>query len=86
MQAIYGFYWDCGGQGYVEGYFVADSTEIAKALGEGVNLGEVLGKHSDIYGELEDADLKMVSKDENDIEVFQRLFPDGMGYNPLDYI
>jgi hypothetical protein len=85
MKAIYKFYWDCGRQGYLSGIFVADKNEVENAIGQRLYFGEVLGKHSEVYGELEASDLEMVSDSPSDIEVFERLDLTS-GRNPLNYL
>lgn len=85
MKGIYSFYWDCGRVGSVSGLFVAESADIAKAIGKQVYLGEVLGKHSEIYGSLDEPDVTLKSDAPADVEFFERLDL-VTGYNPLEYI
>lgn len=88
MKAIYEFYWDCGSMGDVEGLFVADIEDVEKAIGREVYFGEILGKHSEVYGVLELNDLAMKTEDQAFIEKFEsimgKLF--SSGYNPLHYL
>ena len=69
-----------------EGLFVADEADVAAAMGKQVWLGSLEGKHSEVYGDLEECDLKVITDDPAFIEQFERLFPGGFGINPLDYI
>ena len=85
MKAIYEFYWDCGRQGFLEGLFIADSDEVKEAIGKKVHFGEALGKHSEIYGELEELDIVLVTDDPVAINVVER-YELTKGYNPLNYI
>lgn len=85
MKTLYKFYWDCGRQGYLEGLFVAESEAVEKAIGKDVYFGEKLGKHSEIYGPLEEKDLTILTTDLEFIEKFEALGC-GSGYNPLDYL
>lgn len=87
MKAIYEFYWDCGRMGELTGLFIADISEIDKLIGEEIYFGEVLGKHSEIYGELEEKDLTIKSKDQEFIQEFESIMGEGTisGYNPLNY-
>lgn len=85
MKAIYEFYWDCGRQGFLEGLFIADSDEVKEAIGKKVHFGEALGKHSEIYGELEELDVVLVTDDPVAINVVER-YELTKGYNPLNYI
>ena len=86
MKKVYHFYWDCGRSGHVEGHFVSTPGDIANHLGKEVWFGEILGKHSEIYGTLEASDLSVISDDPEVVEIFEKLFPEGVGYNPLEYI
>lgn len=78
---LWRFYWDCGRQGEVEGIFKAAKEEVDAAIGMEVYFGEILGKHSEVYGELEEGEITLESDDplvvKNAIE---------SGYNPLDYL
>lgn len=82
---LYKFYWDYGRSGTVTGLFVADSEEVEKAIGERVYFGEILGKHSEVYGDLEEGDITLVSENPEVIKVFidEEI---SSGYNPLDYL
>ena len=54
MKKLYKFYWDCGRQGDIESIFIATEKDIKANIGEEVYFGEILGKHSEIYGILEE--------------------------------
>lgn len=82
---LWKFEWDVGRMGTVESTFVATQSEIDAAVGEQVYFGEILGKHSDVYGPLEAKDLEVISRDPNEIAVFERTVG-STGHNPLDYI
>ena len=86
MKKLFSFYWECGREGSVEGNFVADEADLNSAIGKKVVLGDVLGKYSWIEGNLELSDIFVVSVDQEKIQCFESLFPNGTGYNPLDYI
>lgn len=85
VKALWRFYWDCGRQGSVEGLFVATDAEVDEAKGQHVYLGEVLGKHSDVHGTLDDGDLQRLTDDPDFIAKFEK-FECESGYNPLQYI
>jgi hypothetical protein len=72
--------------GDVQGVFVADSTEVNKAIGDYLVFGEILGKHSDIMGTLEEKDLTILTEDQDFISKFEQFLPRGSGYNPLNYL
>lgn len=78
---LYRFWFDCGRQGSLEGVFKAHPDIIKQQMGNQCHFGEVLGKHSDIGGELEECDIELLSTEP--IEVFST--PE-WGYNPLDYM
>lgn len=85
-KVLYRFNWDCGRMGSLEGIFVSSDEDVAKALGEEVYFGEVLGKHSEIYGTLDAEDLTVLTDDQEFIDkaIEYELVPSG--FCPLDYI
>jgi len=87
MKKIYKFYWDCGRMGELEGLFIADSKDVKQIIGHEIYFGEVLGKHSEIYGELKKGDLTVKTDDQDFIAKFIVIFGEGTisGYNPFDY-
>ena len=95
MNKLYSFYWDCGRQGSVEGLFIAEEQEIKKAIGSHVYFGEILGKHSNVGGNLGEEHLTVVSDDQEKIEWLRKVVGDIMedssvttisGFNPLHYV
>ena len=64
MKAIYEFYWDCGRQGEVLGTFIANKAQVEAAIGSEVYFGEILGKHSEVHGTLDNDDLTMKTDDQ----------------------
>lgn len=88
QQVLAKFFWDCGRSGEVSGVFICTKQQIADAVGKEVYFGEILGKHSEVYGTLDDGDIEILSDDPKVIEVLLGVFPDGeiSGYNPLSYI
>jgi len=74
--------------GDLEGLFVADEESVAQAIGHKVYFGEVLGKHSEIYGTLERDSLSIVSDDQEKINwlVLTMGVRTISGLNPLHYI
>ena len=87
MKKLYKFYWDCGRMGELEGLFVAESDEIKELMGKEIVFGEVLGKHSEIYGHLEENDVTILSEDQDFIEKLVAIVGGTTisGYNPIDY-
>lgn len=84
-KALWKFHWDCRRMGHVRGLFVATDEEIQAALGKGVYFGEILGKHSEIFGVLEEKDLTRLTDEPDFIAKFEE-YGCGNGYNPLDYL
>ena len=58
---IFKFHWDCGRMGDVLATFAATQEEVDAAIGKKVYFGEILGKHSEIYGTLEKKDLTVLT-------------------------
>lgn len=87
MKGLYRFYWDCGRQGDVEGLFIATREEVLGSVGREAYFGEILGKHSEVFGELSLGDFELVSEDQEKIEWIEELLGTSIsGYNPLDYL
>ena len=88
QQVLVKFSWRIRRMGTVEGVFICTKQQIANAVGKEVYFGEILGKHSEVYGTLDDGDIEILSDDPKVIEVLLGVFPDGeiSGYNPLRYI
>jgi len=87
VKYLFKFYWNCGRMGHVEGLFVATEKEVSDAMGEEIYLGEVLGKHSQIYGTIDENDItKLDVSPEAVAEVSKYLGDKWSGYNPLDYV
>jgi hypothetical protein len=87
MKAIYRFHFDCGRMGDLKGIFVAEEEKIRNLIesGKEVYFGEVLGKHSEIFGPIEPQDISLITNDLQAIEVFEH-FNLATGYNPFNYI
>ena len=87
MEKLYEFHWDCGRQGNVNGMFIADEKAVDIAMGNEVSFGEILGKHSDVRGYLEECDLKVVEVSGQTVkELKNALGCTISGYNPLNYV
>ena len=56
MKVLAQFFWNCGSNGDIEGLFIAEKHKIEAAYGKHVYFGGVLGKHSEIYGDLDEGD------------------------------
>lgn len=82
---LWRFSWNVGRQGDVEGVFVASEEEIESNIGSAVYFGEILGKHSEIYGTLDRSDLELISDDPKFVGLFQQHIG-STGHNPLEYL
>lgn len=87
MKKLYKFHWDCGRMGDLDGIFVADEAEINRLIGKEIYFGEVLGKHSEVFGTLEKNELEILSDDQSMIEKLVSAVGRNTisGYNPIDY-
>lgn len=74
--------------GEVEGIFTCEKEQLEKAYGKEVYFGEILGKHSEISGELNEEDITILSEDQDFIRKFEEILGAGTvsGYNPLSYL
>lgn len=72
--------------GDVISVFVAEDTVVSAAIGKRVYFGEILGKHSEVYGSLDKDDLEVLTDDQGFIAKFEHIVGKGIGYNPLDYL
>lgn len=81
------FHWDCGRQGDVEGIFVTTKEILEYNYGKRVYFGEILGKHSEVYGTLDRKDITVESEDQDFIDQLVLILGTHIGgYNPLDAI
>ncbi|RJV96820.1 hypothetical protein DWW15_12945 [Subdoligranulum sp. AF14-43] len=80
MKKLWKFEWDSD-YAFIGGIFKATDEQIKNAIGKTIYLGEAEGKHSEVYGVLEENDIVLVS--DNPIAV--KIIPE-FGYNPLGYI
>lgn len=84
---LWKFHWDCGRNGGVSGLFVASEEEIKSNLDKDIYFGEILGKHSEIYGTLGEEDLTKMDLDSETVEKVSKILGNTWsGRNPLNYI
>ncbi len=86
MKKLFRFAWAVKRGGRVEGTFVADESEVAAAIGKDVYFGEILGKHSEVRGTLDLADVVIITDDQEFIAKAETYGIASTGYNPLRYI
>lgn len=88
MKVLVEFYWDCGRSGEVNGLFICFKEDLEHTYGKGIYFGEILGKHSEVYGTLGKEDITIKSEDQDFIEKLESVIGSVniSGYNPLQYI
>ena len=81
------FYWNCGRGGNLDGLFIITEDELKSWYGREAYFGEVLGKHSEIDGILEEGDFTIKSDDQEFIVKIEELLGEHLsGFYPGDYI
>lgn len=88
MIGLYRYIENFGGSGTVEGLFIVDSIDVAKAVGKEIYLGEVLGKHSDVVTYLPEESIELITEEQKFIADLRLLFDDDetiSGINPIEY-
>lgn len=76
----------CGRMGNLEGVFVAKKSHVKCLIDNKIEVyyGEVLGKHSEIYGPVEEKEITLITEDKSVIDVI--LAHDlSSGFNPFDH-
>lgn len=88
MLGLYEFYWNCGRSGHLSGLFIEDEEVVRNLVGSKLYFGEVLGKHSEIYGTWDEGDVELISDDQEKIEWLQGLMKGKTisGFNPVEYV
>lgn len=86
MKALFKMEADFGRQGELEGVFVADTDDVQYLIDykTSIYFGEVLGKHSEIYGYLSESEIKEITRDEKIIDIIEKYELES-GYNPFNY-
>ena len=86
-KAIYKFYQDHGRMGSLEGIFVANPQKVKQLIDseKEVYFGEVLGKHSEIYGPISEDEMTMVAVEPALVELFEA-HDLSSGFCPFDYM
>ncbi len=84
MKAVYKMNIDCGRMGNLEGVFVAEKSHIDYIINKKLDIyfGEVLGKHSEISGVIDESEIKMVSDNPEVVKVIEENDLSS-GFNPL---
>lgn len=74
-----------GRMGDLDSIFVARKSEIDAIIGKEVYFGEVLGKHSQVYGTVEGENFELISANPDQVEFFETRIG-STGHNPFDYL
>jgi hypothetical protein len=82
-KALFKFNVDLRG-GCLKGLFIATQEEVDAIIGKTVYFGEVIGKHTDYFRDIEEADIIKITDDETVIAKVE-MYDLDIGYNPLDY-
>lgn len=82
MRKLFRFSWFFRG-GEVTGLFAAEEEKVRAAVGEMCYFGEILGKHSEVYGTLKTEDFRVVPCSPSFAEEFTTVVG-SVGHNPLD--
>ena len=87
MENLYSFHWDCGRNGDLDGLFIEEEWKVKGIIGEEIYFGEVLGKHSEIYGTIEEGEIVKIDIPESVVVELKKAFKRKTisGFNPLDY-
>lgn len=85
-EAVYKMNLAFGRMGELEGVFVAKKSHVKILIDSEMEVyfGEVLGKHSEIFGKIEKKAIKMVSDNEDVVKVIKTHELES-GYNPFEH-
>jgi hypothetical protein len=87
IRYLWQFAWYFRRGGEVESLFVATEKEVENLIGEYVYFGEIMGKHSEVCGNIEEGDItKLDVSPEAVEEVAKHLGGTWSGYDPRDYV
>lgn len=86
MEGLYKMNFACGRNGDLTGLFIAKDTLVKCLIDHKIRVyfGEVLGKHSEIWGYLDEREIKLVTQDPKVLEVVKD-FDLESGFNPFSY-
>ena len=85
MKGIYRFYVDFDRMGELEGIFISTEEEVDNIIGKKVWFGEVLGKHSEVGGVIEEGEIELITEDIGPVSMFNDYALE-TGFNPFNYI
>lgn len=84
---LYSFNFDCGRMGSLKGLFVSTEDEVKSLIGKYAHFGEVLGKHSEVHGDIEESHITKLDLDSETVEKVKKVLGwTWSGYDPRDYV
>ena len=85
-KAIFKLYVECGRMGTLEGVFISTKEKVDKLIESKIEVyfGEVLGKHSEIYGSIEKDDIIFISDNKEAVDIIEK-YNLCSGYDPFAY-
>lgn len=85
MKSLFKLQADCGRQGTLNGLFIAEKEHVDKLIESGIEVyfGEVLGKHSEVFGAMDESDIEFITSDVNVIEIIEK-HDLCNGFNPFE--
>lgn len=72
--------------GTLYGIFVATPEQIDKLIGQEAYFGEVLGKHSEVYGEISEDNVALLTDNPEVVKWLEEKEGGSIGYNPFNAI
>lgn len=86
QKAVYKLNLNCGRMGDLQGVFIAKKSFVEHLIKSEIQVyfGEVLGKHSEIYGKVEESEIELVTDEQLVIDVIEKHGLEN-GYNPFHY-
>jgi len=85
-KGVYRLEFDCGRMGVLEGTFVATDKEVEILLKENIEVyfGEVLGKHSEITGGIDEGEIVLLTDNQDVVKAVEE-YDLSSGTNPFYY-
>lgn len=80
MKKLWKFEWE-NYYAFIGGLFAATDEEVKNMIGKEIFLGEYEGKHSEVYGTIEEGEIVLVSDNPVVVEAVGNF-----GINPLDFL
>ena len=85
-KAVFKFHADCGRMGDLDGVFISTKEKVDKLIESEIQVyfGEVLGKHSEIFGAIEEDEISFVSDNAEAVRIIEEHNLTS-GFNPFEY-